>query len=75
MGLIATDVLVAGAARVSPGQRAIARRAQLAGPSNTVRLSPTISVTLEKAERLPTRAIREQENLEAVMAENIEAAE
>lgn len=54
---------------------AIARRAQRAGTSHKVRLILTIFLTRDKAERLSARAIREQKNLEAVVAEILEAAE
>jgi hypothetical protein len=53
---------------------AIARRAQQAGTSDKVRLTLTIFLTRENAERLSARAIREQKNLEAVVAEILEAA-
>ena len=54
---------------------AIARRAKRAGTSDKVRLTLTIFLTRDKAERLSARAIREQKNLEAVVAEILEAAE
>ena len=54
---------------------AIARRAQRAGTGDKVRLTLTIFLTRDKAERLSARAIREQKNLEAVVAEILEAAE
>jgi hypothetical protein len=54
---------------------AIARRGQRAGTSDKVRLALTIFLTRDKAERLSARAIREQKNLEAVVAEILEAAE
>jgi hypothetical protein len=54
---------------------AIARRAQRAGTGDKVRLTLTIFLTREKAERLSARAIREQKNLEAAVAEILEAAE
>jgi hypothetical protein len=54
---------------------AIARRAQRAGPGGKVRLTLTIFLTRDKAERLSARATREQNNLEAVVAEILEAAE
>lgn len=54
---------------------AIARRAQRAGTGDKVLLTLTIFLTREKAERLSARAIREQKNLEAVVAEILEAAE
>ena len=61
---------------IEPAARlAIARRAQRAGTGDKVRLALTIFLTRDKAERLSTRAIREQKNLEAVVAEILEAAE
>ncbi len=54
---------------------AIARRAQRAGTTDKVRLALTIFLARDKAERLSARAIREQKNLEAVVAEILEAAE
>ncbi len=54
---------------------AIARRAQRAGTGDKVRLTLTIFLNREQAERLSARAIREQKNLEAVVAEILEAAE
>jgi hypothetical protein len=54
---------------------AIARRAQRTGTGDQVRLTLTIFLTRKKAERLSARAIREQKNLEAVVAEILEAAE
>ena len=54
---------------------AIARRAGRAGTGDKVRLTLTIFLTRNKAERLSARAIREQKNLEAVVAEILEAAE
>ena len=54
---------------------AIARRAKRAGTADKVRLTLTIFLTRDKAERLSARAIREQKNLEAVVAEILEAAE
>jgi hypothetical protein len=54
---------------------AIARRAQRAGTSDKVRLTLTIFLTRDRAERLSARAICEQKNLEAVVAEILEAAE
>jgi hypothetical protein len=54
---------------------AIARRAQRTGTGDQVRLTLTIFLTRRKAERLSARAIREQKNLEAVVAEILEAAE
>jgi hypothetical protein len=53
---------------------AIARRAQPAGSSDKVRLALTIFLTRKQAERLSARAIREEKNLEAVVAEILEAA-
>jgi hypothetical protein len=54
---------------------AIARRAKRAGTSDKARLTLTIFLARDKAERLSARAIREQKNLEAVVAEILEAAE
>jgi hypothetical protein len=53
---------------------AIARRAQRAGTSDKVRLTLTIFLTRKQAEHLSARSIREQKNLEAVVAEILEAA-
>jgi hypothetical protein len=53
---------------------AIARRAQRTGTSDKVRLTLTIFLTQDKAEHLSARAIREQKNLKAVVAEILEAA-
>jgi len=54
---------------------AIARRAQRAGTTDKVRLTLTIFLTRQQAERLSARAIREQKSLEAVVADILEAAE
>ena len=53
---------------------AIARRAQPAGSSDKVRLVLTIFLSRKKAERLSARAIREEKNFEATVAEILEAA-
>jgi hypothetical protein len=54
---------------------AIAHRAKQAGTGDKVRLTLTLSLKRDKAERLSARALREQKTLGAVMAENLEAAE
>jgi hypothetical protein len=53
---------------------ASARRGQPAGAGDKVRLTLTISLSRKKAERLTARAIREGKNLEALVAEILEAA-
>jgi hypothetical protein len=55
---------------------AIARRVQPAGAGDKVRLTlMTIFLSRKKAERLAARAIGEAKNLEAVVAEILEAAD
>ena len=54
---------------------AIARRAQPGAPSDKVKLTLTIFVNRKKAERLSARAIREQKNLEGVVADILEGSE
>jgi hypothetical protein len=51
---------------------AIARRAQPGAPSGKVKLTLTLYLNQEQAERLGTRAIREEKNLEGVVAEILE---
>jgi hypothetical protein len=53
---------------------AIARRAQPAPFKDKVNLTLTLYLNREQAERLSARAIREEKNLEALMAEILEAA-
>jgi hypothetical protein len=53
---------------------AIARRGQPAGRGGKVRLTLTIFPSRKKAERLTVRAIREENNLEALVAEILEDA-
>jgi hypothetical protein len=52
---------------------AIARRAQPAPLKNKVKLTLTLYLNREQAERLSARAIREEKNLEALVAEILEA--
>jgi hypothetical protein len=54
---------------------AIARRVQPGGAGDKVRLTLTIFLSRKKAERLAARAIGEAKNLEAVVAEILEAAD
>jgi hypothetical protein len=51
---------------------AIARRAQPGAPSGKVKLTLTLYLNQQRAERLATRAIREEKNLEGVVAEILE---
>jgi hypothetical protein len=53
---------------------AIARRAQPGAPSGKVKLTLTLYLNQEQAERLATKAIREEKNLEGVVAEILENA-
>jgi hypothetical protein len=53
---------------------AIARRAQAAPFKHKVKLTLTLYLNREKAERLSARTIREGKNLEALIAEILEAA-
>ncbi len=52
---------------------AIARQAQPAGAPDKVRLTLTVALSRKKAERLAARTIREEKNLEALVAEILEA--
>jgi len=70
VGRLRRDPAVEKAARL-----AIARRAQPAGASDKVRLTLTIALTRRKAEWLSARAIREQKNLDGVVADILEASE
>jgi len=55
-------------------KRAIARRAKPASVPGHVRLILTLEVRRELAEKLSVQAIREQQNIEAIVIEELEAA-
>jgi len=53
---------------------AVARRAKPSAVPGHVRLVPTLELRRERAEKLSERAIREEQNIEAIMIALLEAA-